>query len=1256
MGELAFTGERFLSNLDYPEIAYEHWHRYLYASGWVAGKNVLDIACGEGYGSYFLAKSAARVLGVDISPEAVLHATTHYLSPNLEFLTGSVDNIPVLGERIFDVIVSFETIEHVPAPAQAAFLREVKRLLKPGGIFIVSTPNKHFYSDVPQYKNEYHLREFQLEEFKQFLGGGFGHVEVLGQRIYPVSLIWNLDSPGRPWREHRIAHTERGLQPTETPKSDLYDLAVCSDAPVAGADNALMLDLSERIWRLRDHEIYHLKNSVAELQRQLAEKDAYLERLKDALREKNIGSQLAPAAAGGQVEPAWLPPGARFDVSIIIPLYNKAEYTQRCLETLAQDQTASRCEVVLVDNASTDNTPELLRCLEGDVTVLRNENNEGFVRACNQGARAAQGKYLLFLNNDTQPCPGWLDTLTAKLESDPRIGAVGAKLVYPDGKLQEAGGIIFSDGSGWNFGKGDDPAKAAYNRAAEVDYCSGACLLVRRELFEQLNGFDLRYVPAYYEDVDLCFGIRRLGFQVVYCPEAVVVHFEGVTAGTDLNTGYKRFQGINQEKFVAKWQAQLSEQELNPNITRQKPTTADRARLQNLQAAGAAGLPNLTGLNVLVVDPTWTMYDRAAGCLRLHCILKILRQQGCNVTFIARDGGPGRYREELGLMGIKTYGPDKERMACRNLKIKGETIDLKALLQEKFYDLAWISFYHTAEAYLPEIRQYSPKTKILIDNVDIHFLREMRQAELEHKDELLQKALATRVRELGIYAQADAMVVVTKQEQEVLEQEGIRKPMFILPTIHEVEPETAPFEMRSGLLFVGNFNHPPNQDAVLYFAAEVLPKIAEAIPDIKFYVVGDNPPEAVRKLECDRIIITGYVPQTKPYLNLCRISVAPLRYGAGIKGKIGEALGNGLPVVTTPIGAEGMGLKHGEHFLVAEGAEAFAASVIRLYRDAELWARLVANGRKHLEAHYTSAALLPKVKAVFSLVAGAAREELASLVMLTHNQLPLTKACLESVLRHTREPYELVVVDNASTDATLAYLRELEAGFKRVPHEFCRKMTVIANAANLGFAAGNNLGMAVAGGEYVVLINNDVVVTPGWLGRMLACARREPKIGLVGPMTNYVTGPQKVENPGYDLASFKGLDEFALAFAREHAGEALPHWRVVGFCMLIKRAVIEKIGGLDGRFGLGNYEDDDFSLRAALAGFESWIAQDCYVHHVGSQTFAELKVDYRQSLEKNWGVFKQKWGLPETVPLGTSVDLSPILREGFKPRHYCAYR
>ncbi len=1260
MGEMEFTGERFLSNLDYPEIAYEHWHRYLYASSWVAGKEVLDIASGEGYGSFFLSQSAQRVVGVDISPEAVLHATTHYLSAKVEFLVGSVAAIPVPGEGVFDVIVSFETIEHVGADDQLAFLKEVKRLLKPGGVFIVSTPNKYLYSDAPNYKNEYHVREFYVEEFKAFLGNYFAHTVLLGQKIYPASVIWTLEGASEHWREFRIEQTGRGLRPTETPKKDIYDIAVCSDQPVAGADNALLLDLSERIWRYRDEQMQHVHLAYQNAQKQLEEKEAYIERLQRMLKEKNIQLQDEHSSAA-ETQPQPIEPLATevprgFEVSVVIPLYNKVEYTQQCLESLEQNTPSGKYEVVLVDNASTDGTGEFLNCLEGDVIIVRNEKNEGFVRACNMGARASSGKYVLFLNNDTVVMPGWLDALLAVMEKDPQVGGVGAKLVYPDGRLQEAGGIIFNDASGWNFGKFDDPAKDSYNRLVEVDYCSGACLLVRRDLFEQLDGFDVRYVPAYYEDVDLCFGIRKLGYKVMFCPDSVIVHFEGITAGTNLNTGYKRFQVINQEKFVQKWRTELQTHEPSPNVSGKTPVTADRARLRTPKDTRTDGLPNLVGMNVLVADPTWPMHDRAAGCLRLFSILKILRQQGCAVTYISRDGGPAHYKQELEIMGIKVYGPDPVRLARRGQKIKADPVDLKAILEEKFYHVAWLSFYHIAESYLADIRKLSPKTKIIIDNVDIHYLRETRQAELHQDAELLKKAQRTKLEELAIYKQSDAMVVVTQEEQRVLESEGVAVPMFVVPTIHELAPESAPYEMRSGLLFVGNFNHLPNQDAMVFFVKDVLPKINAVIPEMKLYIVGDNPPEKIRQLEGDHVIITGYVPKTKPYLNLCRISIAPLRYGAGIKGKIGEALGHGLPVVTTSIGAEGMGLVHGETILIADEADTFAQNVIRLYEDKGLWNKLAQAGRRFIEERYTPDALTPKVKAVFSLVEEKAQAELTSLIILTHNQLRITRACLESVLLHTREPFELIVVDNASTDATVEYLHSLEAQLNSVPHEFCRGLTVIENAVNAGFAGGNNQGMAVAKGAYLLLMNNDVVVTPYWLTRLLACARRNPNVGLVGPMTNYVSGPQKVNNPTYRLDSLDGLDEFAQTYAREHAGESESCWRVVGFCMLVKRAVVEKIGGLDNRFGLGNFEDDDFSLRATLAGFESWIARDCYVHHFGSQTFADLNLDYTASLKRNWEIFKNKWSISADIPYGSQVDLSNILRDGFKVKHYCTFR
>ncbi|MDI6761905.1 MAG: glycosyltransferase [Thermodesulfobacteriota bacterium] len=317
---------------------------------------------------------------------------------------------------------------------------------------------------------------------------------------------------------------------------------------------------------------------------------------------------------------------------------------------------------------------------------------------------------------------------------------------------------------------------------------------------------------------------------------------------------------------------------------------------------------------------------------------------------------------------------------------------------------------------------------------------------------------------------------------------------------------------------------------------------------------------------------------------------------------------------------------------------------------------------------------------------------LVSIVILVHNQLEYTKKCIESLFKYTREPFELILVDNGSTDGTLQYLDGIRKGRddidgwrlkadkdgkvegwdgdlkgkgkikkKKKKKErkleenklFCKTIKVIPNERNLGFARGNNQGMAEAKGDYLLLMNNDVVVTPGWLERMIAVAEREPKIGIVGPMSNYVSGPQWIKEVTYDLQSLAGLNQFAQDYAQTHRGQAKPFWRVVGFCMLIKSAVVEKIGGLDSRYGLGNFEDDDFSLRARLAGFESWIAEDCFVHHFGSRTFAGSGIDYSESLKRNWEIFKKKWGIPEDLKCGDPYDLTEILRQGFIPgRHY----
>jgi GT2 family glycosyltransferase/FMN phosphatase YigB (HAD superfamily)/tetratricopeptide (TPR) repeat protein len=258
-----------------------------------------------------------------------------------------------------------------------------------------------------------------------------------------------------------------------------------------------------------------------------------------------------------------------------------------------------------------------------------------------------------------------------------------------------------------------------------------------------------------------------------------------------------------------------------------------------------------------------------------------------------------------------------------------------------------------------------------------------------------------------------------------------------------------------------------------------------------------------------------------------------------------------------------------------------------------------------------------------------------SIIILAHNQLADTRQCLESLERCTPVAHEIILVDNGSTDGTTEFFRQYAAERKHV--------RLILNRGNLGFAAGNNQGLAVARGKHVVLLNNDTVVTEGWLERMLTALRRQPQAGLAGPVSNCVSGPQRVS------AGYPGLAQlpcFAAQWSAEHAGETTEAGRLVGFCLMMRRAVVEGIGGLDPRFGSGNFEDDDFCIRARLAGFKMIIVRDSFVHHTGGQTFKGAKMDYRASLSRNWALFKAKWAMPKEAPMEQGYCLPAAVPPG----------
>jgi len=293
---MEFTGERYVSNLNSAQISYEHWHRYLYATQFIKDKDVLDIACGEGYGANLIAQTAKTVVGVDISKEAIDFAKEQYPRTNLSFLQGSVETIPIDGVKIFDVVVSFETIEHVDVGVQESFLKEVKRLLKDDGVFVVSSPNKLFYSDIPNYKNEFHLREFHEKDFVDFLRQYFEQVSVFGQKVFTGSDMWQLGSSKREgsFVEYQITNDGQRFVANGQQKEALYLLAVCADLKIEAVENSFLVDNSTSILSERDAQIIGLNQAVAErdaqnagLNQAMAERDGHVAGLKHAVAERD---------------------------------------------------------------------------------------------------------------------------------------------------------------------------------------------------------------------------------------------------------------------------------------------------------------------------------------------------------------------------------------------------------------------------------------------------------------------------------------------------------------------------------------------------------------------------------------------------------------------------------------------------------------------------------------------------------------------------------------------------------------------------------------------------------------------------------------------------------------------------------------------------------------------------------------------------------------------------------------------------------
>lgn len=631
--------------------------------------------------------------------------------------------------------------------------------------------------------------------------------------------------------------------------------------------------------------------------------------------------QLAPI---GPLRLATCPPDRTPRLSIVIPVYGQHEHTFHALHSLQQHTDLAGVEVVVVDDASPSPARRAMPQVEG-VVWHRVAENGGFIRACQAGVARARGARLLFLNNDVQVTPGWLEALEAALAL-PRVGLVGAKLVYPDGRLQEAGGIVWRDGSAWNWGRLGDPDAPGFNYLRDVDYCSGACLLIERSLWEATGGFDLAYAPAYYEDADLAFKVRALGLRVVYQPAATVLHFEGITSGTDETAGAKRHQVINRETFEARWRTVLAGHRPNAEAPRLELHRAARRRM-------------------LVVDACMLRPDMDAGSVRMEALMQEMVGLGCAVTFIAANLEHRQpYVSALQQAGIEVLHMPYVRSVESVLEARGTD-----------FDVVLLSRHYIAAPLIEAVRRHAPQAQLWFDTVDLHFLREERLAAVEGSPSLVRMAEATRKSELDVIRRSDLTLVVSPYEREVLGGLMPASSVEVLSLVHEPVENPPGFASRQGLLFVGGFQHPPNVDAIVWFLENVWPLIQARAPGLVLQVAGSNMPEALHRLAGDTVKMLGQVPRVEPLLDAVRVSIAPLRYGAGVKGKINQAMALGVPVVATSVAAEGMGLSDGADVLIADSPQDFATQVLRAHGDAALWARLATGGQANVRRHFSRA-------------------------------------------------------------------------------------------------------------------------------------------------------------------------------------------------------------------------------------------------------------------------------------------------------------
>jgi GT2 family glycosyltransferase len=580
-------------------------------------------------------------------------------------------------------------------------------------------------------------------------------------------------------------------------------------------------------------------------------------------------------------------------VSVVLVVCNRAELTLPCLRSLAE-QRGIRFELIVVDNASTDRMGTLFDRVDG-ARILRNSENLYYVHAVNQGAALARGSYVLLLNNDAILLPGTLSTLADTMESSSDIGVVGGKMVFLDGRLQEAGSIIWNDGTCFGYGRGDHPLAPPYMYRRDVDYCSGALFLTRKDLFDRLGGFAEDFSPAYYEETDYCMRIWGAGFRVVFEPRASILHYEFASRTPEEAS---QLQSRHRRVFVERNRVRLKAHH---------PSSEG-----NIILARHAGPPRQ---RVLMIDDRVPHPHLGAGFPRANRMLTRLVEWQAIVTMY-----PTHFYNEDWSDVYSDIPREVEVMLGPGMSGLGTFLK---------------------EPHLEQHPEWFTKTRIIYDAEAIVSARELLKQEIlgNIKEANRQRELVTE--EIQLARAAHTVLSVSEVEAQSFRSEGVQT-IEVLGHAIEANPTPQDFADRSGFLFVGAVydDESPNADAVIWLAEEIMPKIRRVLGKVPLTIVGINESDRIWAMDSDGIRILGPHKHLRPLYESTRVFIAPTRFSAGIPHKVHEAAANGVPVVATPLLAGQLGWIAGEEILVGNTAEELATRAIELYMNPVKWRQL----------------------------------------------------------------------------------------------------------------------------------------------------------------------------------------------------------------------------------------------------------------------------------------------------------------------------